>query len=152
MSVAVTQRFLPRIACATVGAAVGLVVGDPKARVTVSGSSMAPTLDGKSDTPNTLLLDRLSGWLGLYARGDVVAMRTPDEHHTFVVKRIIGIAGDTVVTRAGQSVVVPESHLWVGEPSLDAPLLPQSAHFVAYLGACCGTEGDNAQTSVDSNR
>jgi len=87
---------------------------------------MAPTLDGKSDTPNRLLLDRMGIFFGLYGRGDVVAMRTPDEQNAFVVKRIIGVAGDTVVTRSGEPVVVPESHLWV--------------------------EGDNAQTSIDSNR
>jgi signal peptidase I len=84
---------------------------------------MAPTLDGKSESPNTIVLDRFSGWLGLYGRGDVVAMRTPDSHDAFVVKRIIGFAGDTVVTRSGQSVVVPESHLWVGASPRNASLL-----------------------------
>ena len=107
-----------------------------RSRVTVSGSSMNPTFDGSSETPTKLLLNHAGGALRLWGRGDVVAMTAPGDEADFVVKRVIGCAGDTVIARSGEEVVVPAQHIWVGECQARAarPALPLCATPYTYAG------------------
>jgi hypothetical protein len=59
-----------------------------------SGPSMLPTLNPSGDL---LIVDAISPRLGRLAVGDVVIAQSPGEKaHTIIVKRIVGMAGDTV--------------------------------------------------------
>ena len=60
-----------------------------------------------------------------YARGDVVVARSPEQEGVLIVKRVVGLPGDVLLTRDGRREAVPS----------DAVFL----------------EGDNALNSNDSN-
>lgn len=58
----------------------------------VKGSSMFPNfVDGE-----LILTDKVSYRLGKPQRGDVIVFKSPKDHEVDYIKRIIGIAGDTV--------------------------------------------------------
>ena len=61
--------------------------------VQVRGESMAPTFAASGER---LLLDRPSAALRRYARGDVVVARSPEQEGVLIVKRVVGLPGDTV--------------------------------------------------------
>ncbi|WP_174280255.1 signal peptidase I [Sphingomonas bacterium] len=67
------------------------------------------------------------------ARGDVVVFRSPEPHGHDVIKRVIGLPGDTIRMRAGQLVLngVAVPKLRVGDLSI-----PRSPNFP------CAAEGD----------
>ena len=90
--------------------------------VQVRGESMAPTFAASGER---LLLDRPSAALRRYARGDVVVARSPEQEGVLIVKRVVGLPGDVLLTRDGRREAVPS----------DAVFL----------------EGDNALNSNDSN-
>ncbi len=66
--------------------AMGLIVP-----VTVSGSSMAPTLSG-----NRLIVDRTAYSFRSPRRWEVVVFRSPENASELVVKRVVGLPGETV--------------------------------------------------------
>jgi signal peptidase I len=68
------------------------------ARVRVEGTSMRPTLeDGEF-----VLVNRLSYRFGEMARGDIIVFHFPMNPKEDLIKRIIGLPGDTVQIQNGQ--------------------------------------------------
>lgn len=64
-------------------------------RTIVNGSSMEPTLQDK----NQLLIEKLTQRFGNLHRGDIVTIYVPEfleEGKDFMIKRVIGVEGDTV--------------------------------------------------------
>lgn len=94
----------------------------------IHGTSMQPTLNpnGGAGTDKVFVSQRGSRLYDIH-RGDVVAVTAPNNPRMKLIKRVIGVAGDTVVTRNYKNVVVvvPPGYLWI--------------------------EGDNGQASLDSN-
>ena len=97
----------------------------------VQGDSMQPLLnpaDGRDDR-DIVLLSRLRHRSFPYTRGDVVVVTSPRDPTSMMIKRVIGIAGDTVFAQprftGDRLVLVPRGHCWM--------------------------EGDNATCSLDSN-
>lgn len=91
----------------------------------VSGPSMQPTFEN-GDKVIATRHSKLS-------RGDVIVLKAPDEANTFYIKRIIGLPGDTVVSKnnkiyingklykedfldAGKKVKEPDTSLYAGKP------------------------------------
>lgn len=74
----------------------GLLIVNYVAQIAVvSGSSMEPTLQNK----NVLVTEKISENFGSIDRDDIVTLYVPEfleEGKSLVVKRVIGIAGDTV--------------------------------------------------------
>ncbi len=82
-------------------------------------------------------------------RGDVIVFHAPSDRSQLMVKRIIGVPGDLIDSRAGR-VRIGEHTL--SEPyvlrqsatgTIDAQIVPQNTFFVM---------GDNREDSVDSRR
>lgn len=135
--------------------------------VGVAGSSMEPTLDGGSGRlPESLLTGdrvfvpkyetwlRRLGVMGGYTRGDIVIVRELADsparqgRRDFVIKRVIGVPGDTIESRAGQVWVnglrLDEGFLGttpLGRESFSALTLGEKEYFIM---------GDNRTHSADS--
>jgi len=137
--------------------------------VGVAGSSMAPSLDGGNGKIIDSLLrgDRLfvpkyETWLrrarimGHYDRGDVIIFREPADspyvgsRRDFLVKRLIGLPGDTVRIESGKVFVndveldqsfITENGGRLGLSNLNEITVPENEYFVL---------GDNRSNSVDS--
>lgn len=88
---------------------------------------MQPTLnpeaiEGRGDL---VVVDKLTGLLCSYSRGDVIVLKSPKRPKERIVKRLIGIEGDWLLAEGHSDIIrVPEGHCWI--------------------------EGDNASSSVDS--
>jgi len=112
------------------------------ARFIVDGSSMQPNFE----TGQYVLVDRLNYLLTAPARGDVVILISPEAPHDDLIKRGIGLPGETV-TIENQQVLVD------GEP-LDEPYIRAAP---LYTGTwTLGPEeyfvlGDNRNNSHDSH-
>lgn len=115
--------------------------------VTVVGLSMAPTL---SDSQR-YLLNRWIFYLRNPQRSEVVVIRDPVEH-SFAVKRVIGVAGDSIFLTNGNVYVNGRK---LNEPYL-APGMPTFTYtrFKEQLFTCGKNEyfvlGDNRKNSLDS--
>ena len=135
--------------------------------VGVAGPSMEPTLYGGSGKlPQSLLVGdrvfvpkyetwlRRLGVLGAYRRGDVVIVRELADsparqgRRDFVIKRVIGVPGDTIEGRAGQ--------VWVNGVRLDQRFLETTPlGRSSFPALTLGSEdyfimGDNRTHSADS--
>ena len=73
----------------------------------VSGKSMSPTINGEG-SDSLLLLDKISSWFGIYTPqvNDVVVFVKPGMKKKSVVKRVVAISGQSVVTQDGAVVIV----------------------------------------------
>jgi signal peptidase I len=108
----------------------------------VEGYSMEPTLHGQQ----RLVIEKLSYRLHPPRRGDIVVLRVPGYGREMLIKRVIGLPGETIEVRGGQVLIdgVP-----LAEPYLrtvtrgDYPptRIPADAVFVM---------GDNRNNSNDS--
>ncbi|KAK4801705.1 hypothetical protein SAY86_022192 [Trapa natans] len=81
------------------------------------GPSMIPTIDL---TGNFVLVERISTHLGKVGSGDLVLLRSPENPRKLVIKRIIGMEGDTVTylvkpyeNYESRTIVVPKGRVWV---------------------------------------
>jgi len=104
----------------------------------VYGKSMQPELNGTSRAAGFISFLRtdldwvwLSCWRAksfLFNRGDIVAFVSPKDPYDYLIKRVIGVEGDTVTSHLYPPIKirVPKGHVWV--------------------------EGDNWNKSVDSNK
>jgi signal peptidase I len=116
----------------------------------VSGASMEPTFDNW----HYLIIDRLSYEITEPKRGDVIVFDLPQDTSRSLIKRIIGVPGDTVVLK-GQSVAIinaehPEGFT-LSEPYLDPANLGGSNEMTITLGADqFFVLGDNRRVSADS--
>jgi signal peptidase I len=115
--------------------------------VTVVGASMAPTLHDS----DRYLLNRWVYHLHAPKRADVVVIRDPLDH-SFAVKRIVAVAGDSIYLKDG--------HVYLNGKKLTEPYLAEGMPTFAYVpfkeqSFTCGKDqyfvmGDNRNNSVDS--
>jgi signal peptidase I len=102
-----------------------LVFGFVLLPIQVTGISMLPTYQDRGFN----LINRLAYVFHEPRRGDVVAFRTSDiGHHILVLKRIVGLPGETVAFRNGQ--------LYINGHRMDEPYvrLPCSWDFQSAVG------------------
>lgn len=123
----------------------------------IHGSSMAPTLQ----SGERVLVNKLGTRLSLITRGDVVVFRDPTDPETVMVKRVIGIPGDTVRFLADDVEVLPgpggDRSLTTVAPvaeasAADAPVPPAGPGAVSVLlrAGDYFVIGDNRSGSSDS--
>ncbi|KAM3317667.1 hypothetical protein ACQJBY_035399 [Aegilops geniculata] len=81
------------------------------------GPSMLPALNMTADV---LLTDKVSPRYGRVAPGDVLFLVSPEDPRKVVIKRVLGMEGDSVTypvdpgnSDATKTVVVPRGHIWV---------------------------------------
>jgi len=105
----------------------------------VPSSSMEPTL-----YPSDYIITRNADD---YHRGDIVVFRDPDYEDEFLVKRIVGVGGDTISVVGGAVFL---NHSYVSEPyrywPIDYEMDPYevpAGHFFLL--------GDNTNRSIDSH-
>lgn len=113
-------------------------------RYVVDGASMEPTFF----TDERVIVDRLSMLLGGPARGDIVVLDSPRQDE-LLIKRVIGLPGETLTVRAGR--------VYVNGELLEEPYVLE---FCTYP-SCDGTWelgpdeyfvlGDNRSHSLDSH-
>mmetsp|Transcript_2682 Transcript_2682/g.7476 ORF Transcript_2682/g.7476 Transcript_2682/m.7476 type:complete len:170 (-) Transcript_2682:21-530(-) len=92
-----------------------ITFNDCVASVRVVEGSSFPIDENTSDDKqlNCVILNKLSARMSRYERGDLCLMRSPEDHHQTVFKRVVALEGDRVRT-AGQGVVlVPQGYCWV---------------------------------------
>ncbi|XP_031387805.1 mitochondrial inner membrane protease subunit 1-like isoform X1 [Punica granatum] len=81
------------------------------------GPSMLPTIDLNG---NVIIVERASVWLQKVSRGDMVVLTSPEDPNKQVIKRIVGMEGESVtyLIKPGESdecqtIVVPKGRVWV---------------------------------------
>jgi len=108
----------------------------------VYGSSMEPNLH----TDQRLVVEKVSYRLHGPRRGDVVVLRLPERGPELLIKRIIGLPGETIEVRDGI--------VYINEQPLEEPYMVRSAN--GYYGPTIVPEGnvfvmgDNRGASNDS--
>ncbi len=116
----------------------------------VSGASMSPTFENY----HYLIIDRISYDLGEPHRGDVIVFDLPENTSRALIKRVIGLPGETVAVQGNAVIIYNDQHpdgFTLSEPYLD----PKN------LGGFSGTRvelsadqffvlGDNRKVSADS--
>lgn len=134
--------FLDVLETLLLSAALFLVINALSARVRVDGFSMLPTLqDGEF-----VLVNRLAYHFGTPQRGDIVVFHYPPDPKQDLIKRVIGLPGDTVSVQNG---VVRVNNELLNEPYIAQPprytgswVVPAGHLFVL---------GDNRNDSSDSH-
>lgn len=112
----------------------------------VNGQSMFPTLENG----DYLIINELSYRTGEPERGDVVVFRYPTEHTRFLIKRVIGLPGETVSISGSKITITQENGNVI---QLDENYL--NGDFSSYGNWELSDEeyfvlGDNRQNSSDS--
>jgi signal peptidase I len=113
------------------------------ARVRVDGLSMNPTLQHGE----YVLVSRLSYKTGVPERGDIIVFSFPMDQKQDLIKRVIGLPGETIEIRSGEVLV--------NGAKLDEPYIAQSP---VYNGTWTVGEGqlfvlgDNRNDSKDSHQ
>jgi signal peptidase I len=108
----------------------------------VEGHSMEPNLaDGQR-----LLVNKVAYWIGEPQRGDIVVIESPEGSGKKLIKRIIGLPGETVEIRRGQVYIDGEPlqepyHPYLGSRSHPPTRVGPDQYFVL---------GDNRDSSGDS--
>lgn len=116
----------------------------------VYGSSMEETFRQY----DYLLIDRLSYRFEEPQRGDVIVFRLPQEKSRDLIKRIIGLPGDTITLTDGSITLINAEHpsgIVLAEPYLS----PENLGGTSNLTVTLGQEqyfvlGDNRRVSADS--
>lgn len=112
----------------------------------VNGESMVPTFDNG----DYLIIDEVSYRINEPDRGEVIVFRYPTNHKRFLIKRVVGLPGETVsisgnkvtITKAdGAAVQLDEPYVNGNFSSYGTWELGDSEYFVM---------GDNRQRSSDS--
>lgn len=112
----------------------------------VNGESMVPTLSNG----DYLIIDQISYVQGAPKRGEVVVFRFPTNQRRFLIKRIVGLPGETIIIN-GSKVIATQtdnSVIQLNEPYLNS-------EFSSYGTWELGPDeyfvmGDNRQKSSDS--
>lgn len=134
--------FLDILETLLLSAALFLVINALSARVRVDGFSMLPTLhDGEF-----VLVNRLAYRFDSPQRGDIVVFHYPPDPRQDLIKRVIGLPGDTVSVQGGIVLVnnEPLSEPYIAQSPLYAGtwVVPEGHLFVL---------GDNRNDSSDSH-
>jgi len=77
--------------------------------VICSGPSMEPTIK----TNDVIVTEHITPSYGQLSRSDIVVSRSPCNPKQYICKRIVGIAGDQVMTGDGEVIEIPKGHVWV---------------------------------------
>jgi signal peptidase I len=115
----------------------------------VTGQSMQPNIqDGEY-----LIIDEISYRLGAPQRGDVVVIRSPQDPSQFLIKRVIGLPGETLEISRGQVVV--KNTQYPDGVTLHESYLPVSTSTFGNISITLSAEqyyvlGDNRVASSDS--
>ncbi|HEY3310082.1 MAG TPA: signal peptidase I [Anaerolineales bacterium] len=135
--------FLDVIETLLLSAVLFLAINALSARVRVDGFSMKPTLqDGEF-----VLVNRLAYRVGVPNRGDIIVFHFPlDPGSQDLIKRVIGLSGDTIRVHRG---VVSVNGQPLVEPYIAAPPL-YSGEWVVPEGDLF-VLGDNRNDSSDSH-
>ena len=116
----------------------------------VSGASMDPTFEDW----DYLIIDRLSYDFGQPERGDVVVFDLPENPSKSLIKRVIGLPGETVVIQGNAVRIKNEEHpngFALEESYLDPENLGGTGNSETTLGADeYFVLGDNRHVSSDS--
>ena len=116
----------------------------------VSGASMEPNFDNW----HYLIVDRVSYDLGEPQRGDVIVFDLPQEGGRSLIKRVIGLPGETIVLEGQNVTVINENHpdgYALEEPYLDPANLIGENNMRVTLGMGeYFVLGDNRRVSADS--
>lgn len=116
----------------------------------VSGTSMVPTFANK----DYLIIDELSYRFSEPQRGDVIVFRPPYDKTVFLIKRIIGVAGDTIHVKNGTVTLTNAQHpdgIILTEDYITADPLSAESTTVVTEGNYF-VMGDNRPASYDSRR
>ncbi|KAJ3326040.1 hypothetical protein HDV06_002425 [Boothiomyces sp. JEL0866] len=84
----------------------------------IEGPSMIPT----ANSGDLLLWDKISVLWKPYEIGELVVYRSPIDKNRVVLKRILGLPGDTIYTdptKSNERIIVPEGHVWVQGDNYD---------------------------------
>lgn len=116
----------------------------------VQGASMLPSFEDL----NYLIIDRVTYSLGDPERGDVIVFDLPQNQSRALIKRIVGLPGETVVISGNTVTILNQQHpdgFELKEPYVDA----SNFGGVADLQTTLGDDqffvlGDNRRVSADS--
>lgn len=134
--------FLDILETLLLSAALFLVINALSARVRVDGFSMLPTLhDGEF-----VLVNRLAYRFDAPQRGDIVVFHFPLDPKQDLIKRVIGLPGDTIGVQGGM--------VFVNNEPLNEPYIAQSPLYAGSWVVPSGhlfVLGDNRNDSSDSH-
>ena len=116
----------------------------------VSGASMEPTFDNF----HYLIIDRVSYDLAEPHRGDVIVFDLPQNTSRALIKRVIGLPGDTVSIKGNEVTITNDANpkgFTLAEPYLD----PNNFGGMSGMSVELGPDqffvlGDNRKVSADS--
>lgn len=113
----------------------------------VSGASMSPTFE----TGQYLIVDELTYRFEQPNRGDVIILKKPREEKEYLIKRIVGLPGETITVKNG-AVSVKNGEFPDGLPVSEPYVINKSAD---SLERALGPDeyfamGDNRPVSLDS--
>jgi len=116
----------------------------------VQGASMDPTFHDW----HYLIIDRVAYDLGEPKRGDVIVFDLPQEGGRSLIKRVIGLPGETVILKGSTVTIVNEEHpkgFVLAEPYLDPNNLGGESNMKVTLQEDqFFVLGDNRKVSADS--
>lgn len=115
----------------------------------VSGPSMEPNFS----TRNYLIIDELSYHLRSPARGEVIVLEDPRNNALFLIKRVIGLPGETVDIVDGRVKIHNEEHpdgFFIDEPYISAVGESGEYSYVELGEGQYFVMGDNRPYSLDS--
>lgn len=116
----------------------------------VSGASMEPNFQDW----NYLIVDRITYDFEDPQRGDIIVFNLPEDTSRALIKRVIGLPGDTVVLDGNTVTIVNKDHpagFTLSEPYLDPADLGGSSNMQVTLGPDqYFVLGDNRKVSADS--
>jgi signal peptidase I len=118
----------------------------------VDGQSM----DSTFANGQYLIVDQLSYHFEKPARGEVIIFKYPVDPRMYFIKRIIGLPGETVISKAGQISIVNADHPETAPLVLDEPYVDAVNHASDNFRTTLGPDqyyvmGDNRSHSSDSH-
>ncbi|KAJ1276434.1 hypothetical protein BS78_05G214000 [Paspalum vaginatum] len=124
------------------------------------GPSMLPSINLAGDV---VAVDKLSLRLGKVAPGDVVLMVSPLDPRRPIVKRVLGMEGDSVTylvdpgnSDASKTVTVPQGHVWVQGDNIyasrDSRLFGAVPYGLITGKVCCRVWPPKGFGPIDSNQ
>jgi signal peptidase I len=116
----------------------------------VSGASMEPTFDNY----HYLIVDRISYDLTNPERGDVIVFDLPQNLDRALIKRVVGLPGETVSLYGGEVTIINVAYpdgFTLSEPYLDPANIGGATDMTVTLGSDqYFVLGDNRKVSADS--
>lgn len=116
----------------------------------VSGASMDPTFEDY----HYLIVDRVTYDLGEPRRGDVIVFDLPQDTSRALIKRVIGLPGETVVLSGNAVSIINSAHpdgFTLDEPYIDPANFGGASNMRVTLGPDqYFVLGDNRRVSADS--